>query len=97
MLIKTLHRLGITSDVMYGAGLASIAASILAWRIRSGDDQGHAERLGIFVGLWTPSFFILGNGLKIREEANPAAPSDVRQGVQELTGTVKRVAETVNS
>ncbi len=73
MLTNTLHRIGMTSDVLYAAGLASIAASILAWRVRSGQDNAHAERLGIFIGLWTPAFFILGNGLALRERAGQQA------------------------
>ncbi len=45
-------------------GFASIAGSIAVWYLTRGtslDTQAHAERFGIFVGLWAPTFFILSN------------------------------------
>lgn len=45
-------------------GFASILASIAIWFLTGGtsaDTQAHAERFGIFVGLWAPTFFILSN------------------------------------
>jgi len=49
-------------DVCFLAGLLSIAGSIAAWGARRATtNEGHAERLGIFVGLWAPTFFILSN------------------------------------
>jgi len=49
-------------DVCFLAGFASIAASIAIWAVKSkADDAPHAERFGIFVGLWAPTFFILSN------------------------------------
>lgn len=48
------------SGVCFVAGFLSIAASIGIWYI-SGPDAAHAERFGIFVGLWAPTFFVLSN------------------------------------
>jgi hypothetical protein len=49
-------------DACFLAGFASIAASIAIWGIKKGTDaDAHAERFGIFVGLWAPTFFILSN------------------------------------
>lgn len=46
-------------------GFLSIAGSIFMWAIMRGDGSpealAHAERWGIFVGLWVPSFFALSN------------------------------------
>ncbi len=45
-------------------GFASIAVSIAVWYLNGGpapEAQAHAERFGIFVGLWAPTFFILSN------------------------------------
>ncbi len=45
-------------------GFASILGSIAIWFLTGGntpDAQAHAERFGIFVGLWAPTFFILSN------------------------------------
>ncbi len=55
------------------AGFASILASIVIWYFMSGDApldwnnaaacarRAYAERFGIFVGLWAPTFFILSH------------------------------------
>ncbi|MGF1669419.1 MAG: hypothetical protein ACFCU6_03150, partial [Balneolaceae bacterium] len=45
-----------------GLGFTSIAASIAAWYTEKGDDtveNAHAERTGIFIGLWPQTFFAL--------------------------------------
>jgi hypothetical protein len=56
---KTLRAL---SDVCFTAGFASILGSILVWGLKKGtDEDAKAERFGIFVGLWAPTFFILSN------------------------------------
>lgn len=67
MITKWLHRLGIPSDAAYIAALASIAGSIVAWAWRNDKDAPNAERLGIFIGLWAPTFMLIGNSLKIEE------------------------------
>jgi hypothetical protein len=41
------------------AGLASVGASLAIWFMLKTDDPAHAERFGIFVGLWAPTFLIL--------------------------------------
>jgi hypothetical protein len=62
MLVSKLHSFGVTSDALQVAGVASIGASILAWRAaKSSGDTAHAERFGIFVGLWAPTFFVLAD------------------------------------
>jgi len=49
------------SMVCYYGGFASIVVSILVWLFFKSTDAGHAERLGIFIGLWAPTFFILSD------------------------------------
>ena len=47
-------------------GGASIVASIATWASARGDTEeqtAHAERFGIFIGLWAPTFLILGDYL----------------------------------
>jgi hypothetical protein len=54
--------LRVLSDGCFLAGFASIAASIAAWGVKKGtDEDAEAERFGIFIGLWAPTFFILSN------------------------------------
>ena len=52
------------SNLCFILGFASILGSIAIWFLTGGqvaDTQAHAERFGIFVGLWAPTFFILSN------------------------------------
>ena len=58
----------ILSDLSLALGFISIVASILAWFSRKSDDTAGAERTGIFIGLWVPSFFILSNRLARKAE-----------------------------
>jgi hypothetical protein len=69
-MIKLLRSLGITSDVAYLAAIASIGASVAAWGAsrRMEDAPGEkADRWGIYVGLWAPTFMAIGNAIKIDE------------------------------
>lgn len=69
-MLALLHRLGIRSEAAYLASFASIACSIAAWATsRSKEDApaAKAERWGIFVGLWAPTFMGIGNALRIEE------------------------------
>ncbi len=52
------------SQVCFFLGFASILASIGVWFLTGGtspETQAHAERFGLFIGLWAPTFFILSN------------------------------------
>lgn len=75
MIISTLRKWKFSSDSLYVAGFVSIAASILTWaRAKSSGDEAHAERFGIFVGLWAPTFMALGNALaeaRLQQEIDP--------------------------
>jgi hypothetical protein len=69
-MIKLLRGLGVTSDVAYLAGMLSIGASIAAWTLssRMEDAPGEkADRWGIYVGLWAPTFMALGNAIQTAE------------------------------
>lgn len=58
---KQLKVLSLVSLVL---GFASIIASIAIWYLTGGKTpelEAHAERFGIFVGLWAPTFMILSN------------------------------------
>ena len=62
------------STICFVCGFLSIAASIAIWMSMGGGlgfpttidslelaKRAYAERFGIFVGLWAPTFFILSN------------------------------------
>jgi hypothetical protein len=88
----TLHRFGLRSDLLHGLGFASIVGAISLWARSAGDDddkaRARAERLAIFIGLWPPTFFLLGKVLqdienapeeqaRLAREQNGARPADV--------------------
>ena len=63
------QNLKLLSDVSLVAGCISIAASIATWFSKKDRDRAHAERFGIFIGLWVPSLLILSNRLaRLAEE-----------------------------
>jgi len=53
------------SDLCFVLGFVSIAAALVLWAVSGGqwapEEIAHAERFGIFIGLWAPTFFILSN------------------------------------
>ncbi|MBP7949938.1 MAG: hypothetical protein KA004_09810 [Verrucomicrobiales bacterium] len=53
------------STICFQAGFASIVLSIGIWWFLNDEadmeKRAHAERFGIFVGLWAPTFLILSN------------------------------------
>lgn len=58
------NQLKVLSLACFFLGFASIVGSIAIWYLTRGpslETQAHAERFGIFVGLWAPTFFILSN------------------------------------
>jgi len=67
-MIEQIRNLNITSSMVYSASLASIVLSIAVWSMRRGDDAAHAERFGIFVGLWAPTLAIFGHALDQHEQ-----------------------------
>ena len=54
------------SKFCYVASLASVFASIATWVFVGQDDPAHAERFGIFIGLWAPTLMGLANYHKSR-------------------------------
>ena len=43
------------SKLFYYASLASVVLSIAIWTLTGDADPAHAERWGIFIGLWAPT------------------------------------------
>ncbi|MGP3912101.1 hypothetical protein [Nonomuraea sp. 10N515B] len=69
-MIKTLHKMGIRSNHMYLAGLCSIGLACTSWMAsRSTEYSGldRADRWGLFVGEWAPTFFAIGVALRMEE------------------------------
>ncbi|TDD87789.1 hypothetical protein E1202_15970 [Saccharopolyspora karakumensis] len=68
-MLTILRKKGVTSDHMFAAGLISIALSVVSWAasLNASESTARADRWGIFVGEWAPSFFALGVALRVDE------------------------------
>ncbi len=74
-MINSLHKMGIKSNLMYTAGLVSIGLSFASWAAsKQLEDAGleRADRWGIFVGEWAPTFFAMGIALRMEETRDQA-------------------------
>lgn len=70
-MVKTLHNVGVTSEMAYVAAFVSIGISVVSWWTSKNKESAgidRADRWGIFVGQWAPTFFGLGNALKSYEK-----------------------------
>ena len=66
MLTKALHRAGLRDWHSHGASLASIYLCIGLWiraKTVDQDERGNAERRALFVGLWAPTLWEIGDSL----------------------------------
>jgi hypothetical protein len=66
------------SEYLYTASLGSILLCIALWiraKTVGEDERGNAERRALFVGLWPPMFWLMGDAAQRREEgmARPRA------------------------
>ncbi|MCQ4205636.1 hypothetical protein [Streptomyces longispororuber] len=70
MIVKKLHEAGLKSEHAYLAAIGSIGLSLASWVASSRSESvERADRWGIFVGEWAPTFFALGLALANYEEA----------------------------
>lgn len=56
---------------LYGLSLSSIGLCIMLWiraKTIGEDERGNAERRALFVGLWPPMFWLIGDALRRAEE-----------------------------
>jgi hypothetical protein len=70
MLAKGLHSIGLRSWHLHLASLGSIVLCLSLWiRAKTIDQEqrGNAERRAIFVGLWPPMLWLIGNALQQHE------------------------------
>ncbi|CAN5600023.1 hypothetical protein BH24ACT26_BH24ACT26_06220 [soil metagenome] len=66
MVAKTLHSIGLRSAYLHIASLSSVLLCLSLWiRAKTVDqeERGNAERRAMFVGLWPPMFWLIGDAL----------------------------------
>ena len=65
-----LHRLGLRSSHLHTTSLGTIVLCISLWiraKTFDQDERGNAERRALFVGLWPPMFWLIGDAIERRE------------------------------
>jgi hypothetical protein len=70
MVTKALFRAGLRGWHMHGTAFGSIYLCIALWiRAKTVDqeERGNAERRALFVGLWPPMFWLIGDALQAEE------------------------------
>ncbi|GAA4876749.1 hypothetical protein [Kitasatospora terrestris] len=81
MIVRKLHEAGITSEHAYAAALGSVGLSLASWIVSMKAEQAgieRADRWGIFVGEWAPTFFGLGLALAHYEDGVTGGPEGDR-------------------
>lgn len=67
MLAQVMYRAGLRTWQMQAASMASIGLCIGLWiraKTVDQDERGNAERRALFVGLWPPMFWLMGESLE---------------------------------
>ncbi len=70
MLLRFLNRLGLRSWHMQIFSLTTINVCIAMWiraKTVDQDERGNAERRALFVGLWPPTIWLIGDSLTAHE------------------------------
>ena len=67
---EAVGRIGVRSTHFYAASLGSVGLCIVLWiraKTVDQDERGNAERRALFVGLWPPMFWLMGDSLRDSE------------------------------
>lgn len=67
MLPRLLYKLGLRSPILHALSMGSVGLCLGLWIAAKTEDQeerGNAERRALFVGLWPPTFYLLGDSLE---------------------------------
>jgi hypothetical protein len=70
MVTRLLHLAGVRSAQLHLASLATVGLCLAMWvraKTVNQDERGNAERRALFVGLWPPTMWLIGDSLKEHE------------------------------
>jgi hypothetical protein len=70
MITSCLHAARLRSDHLHLLSIGSVGLCIALWiraKTVDQDERGNAERRALFVGLWPPTFWLIGDSLDRRE------------------------------
>ena len=66
MVTRSIRRTGLRSGHLHACSLASVSLCIALWiraKTVDQDERGNAERRALFVGLWPPMLWLIGDSL----------------------------------
>jgi len=66
MIVTPLRRVGVRGSQFHALALASVGLCIALWiraKTVDQDERGNAERRAIFVGLWAPTLWEIGDSI----------------------------------
>ena len=84
MLTERLHRLGLRAWAMQLMSLGSIVLCITLWiraKTVDQDERGNAERRALFVGLWPPMLWLIGDTIERQEAQRHSATWKLRRDI----------------
>ena len=67
MIVSALHRSGLRGSQLHALSLGSVGLCIGLWiraKTVDQDERGNAERRALFVGLWAPTLWQIGDSLR---------------------------------
>ncbi|MGI9184199.1 MAG: hypothetical protein ACR2GZ_04415 [Solirubrobacteraceae bacterium] len=74
MLSTLLYRCGLRAGVMQASSMGAVGLCIGLWiraKTVDQDERGNAERRALFVGLWPPTIWLIGDSLARHETTAP--------------------------
>jgi hypothetical protein len=74
MIIDTFHRSGLRASQFHALSLGSVGLCVGLWiraKTVDQDERGNAERRALFVGLWAPTLWQIGDSLRGVERPQP--------------------------
>jgi hypothetical protein len=70
MILDRLHRIGVRSTHLHAMSMGAVGLCLGLWvRAKTVDqaERGNAERRALFVGLWPPTLWLVGDSLRSLE------------------------------
>ena len=67
---EALRRVGLRSTYLHAVSMGTIGLCIALWiraKTVDQDERGNAERRALFVGLWPPMFWLIGDAIEKAE------------------------------
>ena len=71
VIVETLHRSGLRGSHFHALSLGSVGLCIGLWiraKTVDQDERGNAERRALFVGLWAPTLWLIGESLRVVDQ-----------------------------